>query len=329
MAAGIASSLEIAYRAAHQQALVVTHDEPGIVLLTGRDRLDLLNRMSTNDLAELPAGTWKRTILTNALARVVDVVSVFSRRSELLLLTSPGAAANVLAWLSGYIFFQDDIQVSLPDIPFSHWGIYGPKATAQLSQAGLSMVPGPVGTFVDGEQGLFWTIDQPAPGGLQLLLTGHSALSAQQAWSDAGGPVPRQAFEILRIESGLPRSGYEITDEVIPLEVGLWGDISFSKGCFIGQEILARMESRGQVARRLILVKLSDSAPHGSSLVRQGRNIGQLTSVARSPRSGWIGLAIVKAAALADDDFAAEIDGVSVTILDPLSSRQTHQPGVS
>lgn len=323
METGITTAVESAYRAAHQHALVIAHDDPGVVRLTGDDRLDLLNRISTNDLRDLAAGRWARTILTNALARIVDVVTVFQRSSDSLLMTSPGKAADVMAWLSGYIFFQDEVTVSVLDLDFGLWGIYGHHAADRLPDLGISALPDQAGTFTEGEETILWKVDQPAPGGVQVLLSGTTAARARDVWTSAAELAAVQAFEILRIESGLPRAGFEITDETIPLEVGLWNEVSFTKGCFIGQEILTRMESRGQLARRLVLLRFADALQRGSMLYLQGRNVGHVTSIAFSPRQGWIGLALVKPAALEAETLIAGSEGIEARILDPLRSRQT------
>lgn len=101
-------------------------------------------------------------------------------------------------------------------------------------------------------------------------------------------------MEILRIEAGLPGLESEIQADSIPLEVGLWEYISFSKGCYIGQEIIARMESRGKQARKLVGLRSANELFVGTPLTVEGKSIGAITSVALSPRLGWIGLASVK-----------------------------------
>lgn len=314
------AKIETAYQLVQHEARTVIHDQPGVVLLGGRDRLDLLNRMSTNDLADLPAGCWKRTVLTNALARIVDVVIVFSRTSDTLLLTSSSKAPQVLAWLSGYIFFQDEVQVSLPEQAFSHWAVYGPKSAGYLPEV-LPFEPSEsLGTFCEDGGNIVWRVEQPRPGGYELLLCGETTARAEEAWQDAHHPAIQQVYEILRIESGLPRIGYEITEDTIPLEVGLWDDVSFNKGCYIGQEILARMESRGQIAHRLVLMQLSGPLPHGTELLANGMYAGRLTSVVHSPHSGWIGLALVKPTALEGETLDTDRNGTKLRILDPLQS---------
>ena len=104
----------------------------------------------------------------------------------------------------------------------------------------------------------------------------------------------RSLAELLRIEAGQPGMGSEIKADTIPLEVGLGDHISFSKGCYIGQEIIARMESRGKMARTLVRVRADSALKVGRSLIAGGRRIGVVTSAVHSPEDGWIGLALVK-----------------------------------
>jgi aminomethyltransferase len=145
--------------------------------------------------------------------------------------------------------------------------------------------------------GVAWSVLQPRPG-YEFALQGEATQHAEAAWPT--GAAERQAYEALRIEAGLPAAGREITSEAIPLEVGLWEAVSFSKGCYIGQEIIARMESRGRRARQLAGVRLEQAAQPGAPL-RQGNSLqGSLTSVAESPRLGWIGLAVVRPVALTE-----------------------------
>jgi aminomethyltransferase len=124
----------------------------------------------------------------------------------------------------------------------------------------------------------------------------------QQALLDGGiTAIDEALFDYLRIESGQPRFGRELTDDYIPLEANLWDDVSFNKGCYTGQEIIARMESRGRVAKQL--VKLSPNVPleSGAELRAAGKKAGQVTSTAVGPE-GALALAYVKTAFLDNGD---------------------------
>jgi len=295
----IVPSLELrsAYEAALGACLAVEHDAPGLVRLRGATTLDFLHRMSTNDMTGLAPGGMRGTVLTTAIGRTVDVVQVLRRPGDILLLTAPGKAANVREWLSRYIFFNDDVQTEIVSDPFSFFGVYGPTSAAAVEELGASLPAGP-GSFSEVGDGLLWTTAQPLQG-FQLLASGELASRARALWGRYFlGPSAVQAYEAIRVERGYPAVGREIDGDAIPLEVGLWELVSFRKGCYIGQEVIARMESRSRVARRLVGLRLDvlEESPQEVLLDRQP--IGRLTSVALSPRFGPIGLALVRASAV-------------------------------
>ncbi len=315
------NQLEEAYERVFSAALLIQHPAPGLLRLSGGDRLDLLNRISTNDVLSLPSGTMRRTILTNALARIVDVITLFSQAESLLLMTSPKRAADVEAWLNGYIFFQDNVQISRTNPELHHWSIYGPETSTLLKELEFMQPNLGLGRFHDLGDAIVWPVNKPKPGGYELLVSDklHETIHRTADVLNEG-VAERSLFELLRIESGLPQSGVEIAQETIPLEVGLWDEVSFDKGCYIGQEILARMESRGQLARRLVLVGYDGQPAPGMHLWSGKREVGMITSVVFSPRQGWIGLALVKVDALSSLELTAGDTAIPVRILDPLQS---------
>jgi len=107
-------------------------------------------------------------------------------------------------------------------------------------------------------------------------------------------------YDALRIEAGLPEVGHELTEDFIPLELGLWDMVSFNKGCYVGQEVIARMESRGKLAKMLVRVALDTSVAVGTGIATsEGKSVGTVTSVAEIPDEDYdgsriIGLAVVK-----------------------------------
>ncbi len=317
-----------AYERAFSDAVMIAHPAPGLLNLTGADRVDLLNRISTNALLDFKPGELRRTILTNALARIVDLITLLCRADDLVVMTSPGRGMDVRSWIQGYIFFQDDVQIAGVEPGLHHWGIYGPNAANLLLELDLlTQDPGP-GRFWTADGAMGWPVASPKPGGFELLLPGEAhAKFDKLAEQDASPALQQEVFEILRIESGVPRSGAELAQETIPLEVGLWDEVSFSKGCFTGQEILARMESRGQLARRLVLLGCEGEIAPGMLVRTDGRDAGRLTSAACSPRNGWIGLALLKASALSSDELVVGEAAIPARILDPLQSARTAKAG--
>jgi tRNA-modifying protein YgfZ len=284
-----------AYDRARQQGIIVPHPAQDIVRMSGASHLDLLQRMSTNELARLPPMSVRTTILTNALARMVDVIQLLHRGEDSLLLCSPGRSETVRQWLLRHVFFQDDVRLEAWDADCTGWGLYGRLSGDHWPRLGsLAPYPGS-GSLARIPGGFAWPCEGPLGGGLRLLLEPAAAEQPGWEWLAASADEPaRQVYRILRIEAGLPEFGLDIDEDLIPLEANLRHAISFDKGCYIGQEIIARMDSRGRLARQLIGAQLDGPAEPGEELHSEGRRIGRLGSVALSPSWGWIGLAIVE-----------------------------------
>jgi aminomethyltransferase len=252
--------------------------------------------MTTNDIAGLKPGEVRQTVLTTAIAQIVDVVTVLARGSDALLLTSPGRSGLVREWLQRHIFFQDDIRLSQPEGGWTLWGLYGPHAGREARRITPEEVAEP-GRAAAWAGGVAWRVDEPAGGGIQFLLGPELDAAASRLWGEQGQDAAR-AYEILRIEAGLPEFGSEIMDDSLPLEVGLRRAVSFSRGCYIGQEIIARMDSRGRLAKELLGVRAAAAVRPGDEIWQEGREQGRVTSAASSPRLGHIALASVRPSAL-------------------------------
>jgi aminomethyltransferase len=286
-----------AYKSAFDHVLTVRHHTPGVIRMEGADRLDFLHRMSTNDLASLSPSEIHPTVLTTPIAQIIDVVQILTREQDLLLITSPRRSQFVFDWLRKHIFFQDDVQVEISPIDWSAWGFYGPESLNIAAHLYTTAEELQSEKLAEVEGGLLWRTTAPLSG-YRALLDQNSIDQVLEAWESANGlTVNRAAYQILRIEAGLPEFEREIFEHSIPLEVGLRDAIHFEKGCYIGQEIIARMESRGKMARTLVGVCLEGKVEEGSVIHSEGKKIGEVSSVGNSPRFGWIGLAVVKTSA--------------------------------
>jgi folate-binding Fe-S cluster repair protein YgfZ len=134
MGAMLDADIESAYRMAHQKALWIPFGPADCLKLSGRDTLDLLNRMSTNDLAGMTSGQQRRTVFTDALGRILDVCQVLVWPSSVSLVLSRGRLPAMRGWLASHIFFQDEVRLSPCDPLPMRWAIYGPSAAIELSQ---------------------------------------------------------------------------------------------------------------------------------------------------------------------------------------------------
>ena len=287
------------------EALMVHHTGYGCLKATGEDALDLLNRLSTNKVDHLEPGHWAPTVLTTDRGRIVDLLCVVHAGECVYLLTSPGQQQPVIQWLDKYTIMED---LEVTDVSGS---------TAIIALAGnvAAIALGLDGTEPDYLPGLQY----PAPtvniggwdaiavsrpiGGLpcRLLVSPGEAEPAIIAALAEAGAVEANAdeWETLRVQSGAPAFGSEMGEPYNPLEAGLIGAIDFTKGCYIGQEVIARLDSYHRVQKYMAVLRFSDSsdATVGASLAHEGRTAGEVTSLYRTPGGELRGLGYVRTTA--------------------------------
>jgi len=289
------------YRAAYEAAGRVDQSAHGRVWLTGRSRADLLQRLTTNDIARLAPGEGARTVLVNHHARILDLLTVYCLPEALLVTTSIGAGSTLARFLRSKIFFGDDVAVEDVSDDTIQLQVYGPRA-AMLVQRVTSIDPHAwavhhVQAASIGDVQVWIARTLPLGGdGFVIIAAREHADIVQQAFAEVV-LLDEQTLDVLRIEAGYPAPRRELSTEYIPLETGLDDAISFTKGCYVGQEIIARMESRHRRAKRLMGLRLEQLVAAGSALEHNGKNVGVLTSVVQSPRFGPIGLAYIRTAA--------------------------------
>lgn len=292
-----------AYQAAHEAAVLIDRSDEGRVEIAGADRLKIVHRISTNAVETLAPGAGRATVLTTPIGRIIDRVILHNLDGERTLVrTSAGRGGSITAYLRRNIFFRDRMQVTDRSAELATLTLYGPQGSAIVA----ALVPGVDGLArhhvlqadFEGVSLLAVALDPLGVPGIGLIVPQEAALSLWEALLAAGGarlrPAGLDTAEVLRIEAGKPGPAGELNEEYIPLEAALWEDVSFTKGCYTGQEIIARMESRGRLAKTLVGVRLSGPAEVGASWDADGRQQGTLTSVARTPDGRWIGLGFVR-----------------------------------
>jgi folate-binding protein YgfZ len=295
-------ALETEYAAAQTGSVLIDSSARGRVQLGGRTRLDFLHRMSTNDLLHLSIGQGAATIFLTPLARIIDRTIQYVRADDILMLTSRGSQGRIMAWLRKYIFFNDDVQLIDRTSELSMLSLYGPTAMAVLQAlSGFDLLELQLHHWceaaIGGETVMIARADPIGSTGFHVIVEAVAMPRVRQTLIEAGvSPISDQTYQVLRIEAGQPEYGHELTEDYIPLEAGLWTDVSFTKGCYTGQEIIARMESRQRLAKQLVGLRFQDEAAPLSSLFVEGSEVGWVTSVARSPQHGWIGLGYLKSA---------------------------------
>ena len=287
---------------------LVRRSHVGRLELTGDDALDLLNRLSTNKLEDLTPGAGMRSVLTSAKGRIVDLPLVLMLDDRLLLLVGPDARERVAEWIDFFTFVEDvTVRDLTPEtVMFS---LIGPDATnlveefageavASLSLHGVTSanVGGVSVTVVRDDFGALPGFDLIAPveegERLWRYLVERSA-------GDGAKPAGALALESVRVEQGVPAPGLELSEDYNPLEAGLLQHISFNKGCYVGQEVIARLDTYKKVSKYLVGLSWDgqELPPTGASLTVDGRRSGVVTSAVRSKRlRRGIGLGYVRKA---------------------------------
>ncbi len=298
----VSDALEAQYRAAQTGAVVFDRAVEGRVRLLGRDRLDLLHRMSTNDMNGLASGEARRTVLTTPIARMVDAPWVLNRGETALMVTGAGRTEAVRRWLAGYIFFRDQVKLEDASAALCQLTVAGPAAGA-VAAAWLPAASALAeDRLAEADEVVVWRRRPLTRAGATYTVIApagqREALMAQAVAAGAALADPA-VYEWLRLAAGEPEAGHELTEDYIPLEANLWDAVSFHKGCYIGQEIIARMESRGKLARRLVGLRLEAPVALGAEvrLVDAATVAGTVTSAGVLPGLGPVALAYLRTGA--------------------------------
>lgn len=256
--------------------------------LTGTDRVRWLNGMVTNNIRDLGVGEGAYAFLLNPQGHILGDLTTYHRGEYLLVETDQTQADKILATFDHFII-MDDVEVSNISETLTTVGLTGPKAQTLLRAAGFEIPELKILQVAD----LTWqqtpvTIvrgggeDYPsydvwiAPGQVDSLL---------KALQSAGAvPVGRDALELYRVALGIPRYGQDIRERDLPQETEQRRALNFNKGCYVGQEIVERIRSRGAVHRKFTGFKLAGPLPApGTKIQMQAKDVGEITSSALIP----------------------------------------------
>lgn len=270
----------------------------GRICLLGQDRVKFLHGQVTNDVKGLGPGSGCYAALVNAKAKMEADLFVYQLPEELLLDFEPGLTEKLIRRLEKYIV-ADDVQLVDVAPHFGLLSVQGPAAAEILQQIGFKNLPAPkygIQKSDHPDAGEVYLANNPRLGsiGFDLYVSVEKMTAAYELLRKAvaaanGSPVGLSAFETARIESGIPRFGADMDETNLPPEAGLDKTaVSYTKGCYIGQEIIARIRTYGQVAKALRLLQLQGASEHtparGTKLLKDGREVGYITSASWSPK---------------------------------------------
>lgn len=270
----------------------------GLIRLTGSTRANFLHNQTTNDFKRLSAGMVQDTIWLTSTARVIDYVTILVEAEAHWMLTSPERRDTLMSWMPRFVFFNDDVKFHNEAGNYAIYSVYGSESDALVTALGgtplpprqhavqtLSGVENVRVVAVSGLTDTGYTFIVPQADGEILW----HAILAQGATS-----MSTAEWDAKRIEQGRPAADRELTEEYNPLEVGLWDAVSFAKGCYIGQEIVARLDTYQKLKQQLWGLRFAAPVSVGTPLQLNEQEVGVVTSVTPNGTEG-LGFVRVKA----------------------------------
>ncbi|NDJ24262.1 folate-binding protein [Nostoc sp. B(2019)] len=289
-----------AIQAARVGVAVCDRSHWGRIKVAGDDRLNFLHNQSTNNFQILKPGQGCDTVFVTSTARTIDLATAYVREDAVILLVSPNRRQFLMEWLDKYIFFTDKVELSDITEYTNTFSLIGPGSDAVMEKLGIGEL---IGQPYASHQ--VYTIP-PAEGvriavGSGLAAPGYTFTfpytDKATVWNkllEAGAvEMSDRAWDALRILEGRPSPDSELTDDYNPLEVGLWQTISFNKGCYIGQETIARLNTYKGVKQHLWGIRLSAPAEVGSAIAVGDEKVGKLTSYTETA-DGYFGLGYIR-----------------------------------
>jgi tRNA-modifying protein YgfZ len=268
------------YELARSSAVLVDRSARARLILRGSDVADFLQGQVSNDVEALEPGSGCYATLLNAKGKVRCDMRIL-RGEDWFLIDSEPQALPVLEHMVRVYSIGRDVH-SEPDAR-GLWSVIGPAARDAVDNP----PPAEEHAHTDGELGVYVATD-----------LGIDVIGERPDLPEASADTA----EILRIESGRPRLGFELGDDVIPQEAGInERAISFTKGCYVGQETVARLFYKGKPNRHLRGIELEDPVERGAVIRNAERELGRVSSAGTSPRLGPLALALVRREAAPGD----------------------------
>lgn len=313
MEAATKVELDGQYRALRESAGWLARRGRGMLLLTGPDAADYLQGQLTSDVEALEPGAGQYSALLDHKGRMQTDMRVLRLEQDLIWIdTSPEGTAAALRHLGMYKIGRE-VEIADRSAEAAIVSVIGPASVP------LTGVPplGPEGSHREVQLGGVACRAVATDVGIDLICEAPELSRLTGALEEAGVvPVSEDAAEIVRVESGRPRFGREMGTETIPQEAGInERAVSFTKGCYIGQETVARLHYKGKPNRHLRGLRPAGKVAAGDPIVAGERQVGTVGTFALSPAHGPVALAIVRREA-APGDTVSVGDGVAAEVVD-------------
>jgi folate-binding protein YgfZ len=278
------------YEALRAHSAWVDLSARGKIRAAGEDRARLLHAMTTNHVQQLKPGDGCYAFFLNAQGRILSDVNLFCFEDHFLLDTEPETRAKLYEHLDRYII-ADDVTLSDETARVSTIALEGPEAAAVLAKLGAPAPETPYSTATWDRLRTVARVDSTGMGGFFIFTSVDNKPRLIADLEGAGAvAATHEDATIVRIENGRPRYGEEITERYLVQETGQLHAVHFSKGCYLGQEIVERVRSRAQVHRILRRVEIDSQEvpPTGTKLKAADADAGEIVSAVLSPALGKV-----------------------------------------
>ena len=300
-----------------------------LLKLSGEDRLRFLHNQTTNDINRFSPGQGGDTVFVTSTGRTIDLATVYVTEAAVLVLVSPGCGQRLIEWMDRFIFPFDRVELTDLGDAMALFTLIGPQSQTILkSLSGEAILSEPEGSHTLVQIG---DASVRVAVGSGLSLPGYTLIvpldKAAQVWStlqDKATLLGDRVWEQLRILQGRPAPGRELTDDYNPLEAGLWRAISFEKGCYIGQETIARLNTYQGVKQKLWGVQLEAPVQPNTDVTIAGSKVGVLTSYADTQEAFGLAYIRTKAGGAGLQVQVGDTPGELVTV--PFITHDYYQP---
>ena len=318
MTTGTAPALERDYATVNSGAGLLDRSARGKVDVTGPDAAEFLQGQVTNDVEQPAPGQGCYAALLDPKAHILADMRILSNGpAELWLDTEPHALDAVLQHLRMYKIGRQ-VEISDRTAERAILSLLGPAAPEVGARVTAVAIPSAEHEWVDARVRDLPVRIVATAAGVDLMTAAEGGDALRGALLAAGAhAVGDEVDEVLRVERGIPRLGVDMGPDNLPGEADIVERaVSFTKGCYIGQEPVARMFHRGRPNRRLRGLRMSAAVSPGESVMSADREVGRLTTSVTSPRLGPIGLAILRREVEAGDQLAVGEQAVSATVVE-------------
>jgi folate-binding protein YgfZ len=276
------------YEALRHGAAWMNVSARGRIAVRGRDRARLLHNLTSNEVKKLSAGSGCYAFLLSPQGRIQADLTLLACDNQISLDTEPELREKIVQHIRRYIVAD---QVELEDVTEATCAIAleGPESALVLEKSG-AVAPGADYQHLpwrEAGEATIARISLTGQPGFRIYAAAGAADGISRRLAEAGAqPASEEDARLVRLENGRPRYGEDIRETSLPQETGQMHAVSFSKGCYLGQEIVERIRAQGHVNRKLVQLRLDSAAPAGAKLTADGAEAGEITSSIYSPAQG-------------------------------------------